>query len=126
MSIKVANGSIVQHMGINGDRLQCRHLCQKIGLEGPFQKCSMTFQAMLQASSIYKGCKWKHSSAYGNQRQPTATQTLMPKIWSGRTFINIPCHSQQCSRPLVSIKVAKGGIVQHMGTIPARLGSVNM
>ena len=36
-SLKVANGSIVQQMGTKRDRLQCRHSCQKIGLEGLFQ-----------------------------------------------------------------------------------------
>ena len=26
----------------------------------------MTFPTMLQASNVYKGCKWKLSAAYGN------------------------------------------------------------
>ena len=63
--IKVANGSIVEHIG-NGDRLQCQRLCQNLGVEGLSKKCPMTFPAMFQASSVYKSCKWKHSATYGN------------------------------------------------------------
>ena len=44
MSIKVANGSIVHHMATKGNQLQCRRLCQKIGLEGLFKKCPITLQ----------------------------------------------------------------------------------
>ena len=50
----------------NGDRLQCQHSCQKLGVEGLSNQCPMTFPTMFQASSIYKSCKWKLSAAYGN------------------------------------------------------------
>ena len=67
--IKVANGSIVEHIG-NGDRLQCQRLCQNLGVEGLSKKCPMTFPTMFQASSVYKSCKWKHSATYGNYSGP--------------------------------------------------------
>ena len=47
----------------------------------------------------------------------TSTQQL------GFTRKNVPWLSQQCSRPLPSIKVANGSIVQHMGTILGWVGS---
>ena len=42
------------------------------------------------------------------------------KNWGWKNFPNnVLWLSQQCSRPLVSIKVANGSLVQHKGTIPA-------
>ena len=64
VTIKVANISIVQHMG--GHRLQRQHSCQKLGVEKLSKQCPMTFPTMFQASSVYKSCKWKFSAAYGN------------------------------------------------------------
>ena len=65
VSIKVANGSIVEHIG-NGDRLQCQRLCQNLGVEGLSKKCPMTFPKMFQASNIYKSCKRRTRTAYWN------------------------------------------------------------
>ena len=50
----------------NGDRLQCQHSYQKLRVGGLSNQCPMTFPTMIQASSIYKSCKWKLSAAYGN------------------------------------------------------------
>ena len=63
VSIKVANRSIVQHMG-NGHHLQRQRSCQKFGVEKLSKQCLMTFLTMFQASSVYKSCKWKLSAAY--------------------------------------------------------------
>ena len=62
VSIKVANRSIVQHMG-NGHHLQRQRSCQKFGVEKLSKQCLMTFLTMFQASSVYKSCKWKLSAA---------------------------------------------------------------
>ena len=62
VSIKVANRSIVQHMG-NGHRLQRQRSCQKFVVEKLSKQCPMTFLTMFQASSVYKSCKWKLSAA---------------------------------------------------------------
>ena len=62
VSIKVANRSIVQHMG-NGHRLQRQRLVQKFWVKNLSKQCLMTFLTMFQASSVYKSCKWKLSAA---------------------------------------------------------------
>ena len=46
------------------------------------------------------------------------------KMRTKKIFFTI--FSEQCSRPLVSIKVANGSIMQHMGTIPGRFGSAQV
>ena len=49
-----------------GKRLQHQRSCQKLGVEKLCKQWPMTFPTMLQASSIYKNCKWKLSAASGN------------------------------------------------------------
>ena len=57
VSIKVANGSIVQHMATKGDQLQCLRSCQKIRLEGLSQKYPITVPTIFKTSRAYKSCK---------------------------------------------------------------------
>ena len=62
LCIKVANRSIVQHMG-NGHHLQHQRSSQKFWMEKLSKQCPMTYLTMFQASSVYKSFKWKLSAA---------------------------------------------------------------
>ena len=90
----------------------------KLVLERLSQKCPMTFPTMFQASSVYKSCKWKYSSAYmGTKGDQLQCRHLCQKFGVEGLSKQCPMTFQQYFRPLVCIKVANLASLKPRGVV---------